>query len=203
MTDKSLTHKICTVCKLVKSHSEFMVRKEMLCGYDSSCNKCKSKKAINYSRTKDGLVTKIYCKQRTSSKVRNHAMPEYTLDELREWVFGQENFEELYLNWVESDYVKDLTPSIDRNDDYKPYSFNNITLMTWVENDKKGARDVINGTNNKRSKTVKKLSRDGILIETYYSMSRAFRETGISIGNISECCSGRRSHAGGFKWSYE
>ena len=38
---------------------------------------------------------------------------------------------------------------VDRLNDYKGYSFDNIQLMTWQENKDKGHRDCLNGINNK------------------------------------------------------
>ena len=199
MTDKDYTKK-CSLCKKVKPASEFGKRGAMTDGLKSRCNQCLSDKSITEMRTRKGLVTKIYCKQRTSSKVRNHPEPEYSLEELRIWIFGRENFNSLYFNWCQSGYDKKLTPSVDRLDDYLPYTLDNIRLVTWHENDKKGTSDIINGVNNKQSKSVIQLTRDGGFINQYYSLSNAYRETGISIGNISECCSGSRNHAGGFVW---
>ena len=42
-----------------------------------------------------------------------------------------------------------LAPSIDRKDDYKPYTFDNIQLTTWQQNKAKGHEDCKNGINNK------------------------------------------------------
>jgi hypothetical protein len=50
---------------------------------------------------------------------------------------GKNNFYELYNNWIDSGYKKSDKPSVDRIDDYKGYSFDNIQLMTWKENNKK------------------------------------------------------------------
>lgn len=37
---------------------------------------------------------------------------------------------------------------------------------------------------------------------TYESVSDAARQTGISNGNISQCCNGKRKSAGGFHWEF-
>jgi hypothetical protein len=44
------------------------------------------------------------------------------------------NFKVLYKNWVKSGYEKNFRPSVDRLDSTKGYSFDNIRLVTWKEN---------------------------------------------------------------------
>jgi len=44
--------------------------------------------------------------------------------------------------------------------------------------------------------------KDGIVVNTFKSLSHANRQTGIQISNISYCCSGARKNAGGFQWEY-
>ena len=48
---------------------------------------------------------------------------------------------DLFLKWQSSNYKRNLAPSIDRKDDTKGYSFENITVMTWKENDKKASEN--------------------------------------------------------------
>jgi hypothetical protein len=55
----------------------------------------------------------------------------------------------------------------------------------------------------KFSKPVIQLSNDGKKVNRFSSMLEAERATGISNGNISSACSGKRSTAGGYKWKYE
>ena len=87
-----------------------------------------------YKRTIDGLISRIYYSQKGSSKRREHNPPTYSKEQLHVWMTSQVNFNNLYINWVASGYKKDLVPSVDRLDDYKGYSFDNIQLMTWREN---------------------------------------------------------------------
>ncbi len=42
----------------------------------------------------------------------------------------------------------------------------------------------------------------GNLMNTFSSMSEASKATGISQGNISQCCNKKRNKAGGYKWSF-
>ena len=109
----------------------------------------------------------------------------------------------LWNNWIESNYDKMTKPSVDRLDDYKGYSLDNIQLMTWEENKAKGSRDRKNGVNNKKSKAVLQYDLQGNLIKEYYSIMQAERETKISNVSISRVCNGKRKTAGGFKWKYK
>lgn len=49
---------------------------------------------------------------------------------------------------------------------------------------------------------VAQLSADGELIAVFRSMAAAQKQTGISSGNISLCCAGKRPSAGGYQWQY-
>lgn len=161
------------------------------------------KRTLKYVRTKKGVVTKIYSGQSRSSKVRGDLSQNYSKEEFKGWLFSQKNWDGLYNNWVESGYQKDLKPSVDRKDDYLPYTLNNIQLMTWKENRMKYYRDAKNGKNNKQNKVVIQYDLDGNAIKEYYSASQASRELGINVSHIGEVCRGGRKTSGGFKWKYK
>lgn len=44
---------------------------------------------------------------------------------------------------------------------------------------------------------------DGKIIAEFFSTYEAERKTGIRRNNISECCSGKYKHAGGYQWKYK
>ena len=157
-------------------------------------------KALEKRRTRDGMISVIYQSQKQSSKRRCHSMPEYSLNELRGWIYNQDNFEKLYCDWVESNYDKYMKPSVDRLDDYKPYTISNIRLTTWRENDDKGSQDVKNGVNKKKYKKVR-LMEKGIVFD---AIKYAQEYVGCSSreGNIVKCCKGDRKTAYGYTWEY-
>jgi len=201
MSDTILT-KICSKCNELTPLTWYYKDKRTFDGLYSACKTCVHNHGYKFKKTKDGLVSKILGQQHTSSRYRGHAKPDYNIAELREWMYSQPHFDELYDNWVASGYKKDLIPSCDRLDDYKPYTLDNLQLITWKENNAKSHIDMRNGLNNKQSKAVNQLDMDGSFIKRHYSQSSAFRLTGIRGGNICSCCRGDRSHAGGFKWAY-
>ena len=167
------------------------------------CNECCDIRRRNHGRTKNGLITQIYSNQKRRSKIRNHpAPPSYTKEELKEWLYSQKRFHELFDQWKASGFKKDLFPSCDRLDDYKSYSLDNLRLVTWEENNRKGHEDRKAGLNNKGSKAVV-----GVHMETgerfqFYSISEASRKTSTNIGNISSSIEGKRKTAGGYVWEF-
>jgi hypothetical protein len=194
--------KKCNQCHIEKPHSEYSISRAAKDGMQYTCKFCDKKRKALHRRTKQGVIKTIYSTQRKSSKYRNHPLPTYSRSELKEWVFSQPIFHELFDRWAESGYDKWVKPSCDRLDDYKGYSLDNIQLMTWEENSIKGHQDRINGVNNKMSKAVSQYSMSGELVNTFYSQHHAERETGIKRQIINKCCSGKRNHAGGFVWKH-
>ena len=83
-------------------------------------------------------LTRVWMSQRHVSEKRGHQPPAYTKQELGEWIKSQPNFQELFDKYIESGFDSWLKPSVDRLDDNKGYSFDNIQLITWKENHDKG-----------------------------------------------------------------
>jgi len=156
-----------------------------------------------YMHTKDGLARRIYAEQKKSSKKRGHKMPAYTSNDLYEWLFSQKNFHHLYHLWEISNFDRMARPSVDRLDDYMPYAFSNIQLMTWQENFDKGHNDRKDGINNKQNKAVLQYSMDGEYLQEYYSTNNAGRCTLIKGQHIARAARGERRQAGGFVWEYK
>ena len=58
-------------------------------------------------------------------------------------------------------------------------------------------------TNGKHSKPVLQIDKNtGEVIREFPSTRDVQRQLGFSIGNISQCCNGKRKTCGGFKWRY-
>ena len=148
-------------------------------------------------------IRDIHFNQRNSSKRRGHPPPDYTIEELVDWCFKQPKYHALHDAWVLSGFIRLLAPSIDRIDDYKPYTLSNIQLMTASENLKKAFKDCAKGINTKRSKGVIQETLDGVYIATYPSLNFAGRAMGAVNGSdISGVCSNKANSAFGYKWRY-
>ena len=149
------------------------------------------------------MISKTYRGQRERSKYRGHNMPNYTREQLAKWMLSQSNFERLYNGWVKSGYKRNLCPSVDRIDSLKPYTLDNIRLVTCAENVKKSCEDMRNGLDPRIYVTpVKQLSLNGKFIQEYHSQGAAYRATGVPRSSIYHCLAQNRKHAGGYVWKY-
>ncbi len=195
--------KKCSICKVDKPITEFYKNKSKNDGFSTECKLCDKKRVKEYYQSYDGICARIYSCQKRACKVRVMDEPSYTKEEFINWLKSNKIFNELYKLWVLSDFDKKQKPSVDRLDDYKTYSFDNIQVLTWEQNDKKGHNDTIKGFNRKRLKAVLKYSKDGKFICEYYSIRQAERETDIKNSNITACCLGKKPTAGGFIWKHK
>lgn len=191
--------KTCSKCGIQKPKKMFYMESKNQDKLSRWCIDCHKK----YIHSVDGVITQIYSAQIKTSKKRNHNPPSYSKDILKLWITTNDKFLLLYNTWVSSNYNKDLKPSIDRIDDYKGYSIDNIQLMTWGENRIKGFKDRVNGINNKTNKKVAQFDNDDNLLNVFYSISDASRKTGIDKSSINKAANGKRQTAGGFKWKIE
>ncbi len=198
-----MTNKNCTQCGSKKLLSDFNRHSSRKSGYDDQCRSCVKIYKDSYNRSREGHLAKIYSSQKKSSKRRGHCAPSYSLKELKKWALGQFLYEKIFKEWIVSGYSRWEAPSVDRIDDYKPYTLNNIQLMKWNENFNKGMEDRKNGILNKLSLSVVQMTRDKEFIADHYSISSAQRITSIDKCHISKCCKGKRRTAGGFCWKYK
>ena len=125
--------KPCCFCKQRKSKNEFHKYKNRGDGLNSICKKCR---VIVKSRPRS-LARVIYGVQKRSSILRGHPLPDYDALWLTEWLMSRDNFKDMHTKWIESNMKSDLKPSVDRINPLKPYTKDNIQLVTWGENKKK------------------------------------------------------------------
>lgn len=150
---------------------------------------------------KEFQIRDIYHNQLRTSKKRRHPAPAYSVDDLKQWCLAQPLYHSLHAAWVASGFQRSLAPSVDRKDDYQPYSLNNIQLMEAGENLQKSFEDTFNGVLTKRSKGVIQRNLDGSFVAQYQSMNLAGRAVGAVNGAmISAVCKGKRQSAHGFLW---
>ena len=193
--------KKCAKCKIFLDVKYFSKNKSKFDGYGTECKVCCITINREYRRTKVGLIGQIYSHQKSKSRKRNYNPPSYTKQELVDWTLNQPKFHALFAEWKLSNYNVNLTPSVDRKNDYISYTINNIQIMTWEENSKKGGTDRFFGINRKPLKAVIQFAKDGVVITEFFSIAEAFRKTNIH--QISSCCLGKRKTAGGYIWKFK
>lgn len=178
--------KKCFKCGEVKPLSLFYKHKQMADGHLNKCKECTKKdvkgKDKIYEKTEKGVVRVIYKTQKRNNLLRGFGEMPYSKSELKEWLYIN-GFKDIFDKWVDSNYDKDLKPSVDRINNFKGYSFDNIKLTTWLCNRQNQCNDILNGvgTGGLRCKPVNKYDSKMNLIATYVSYSSAKRDVGYSI----------------------
>lgn len=194
---KIRTTKTCSHCSVTKPIEKFNRNSWSPDGYTYKCKQCK----LNEYRSLKGIAIHTHYRQRIESKIRGHNPPEYTRHELEQWFRDNKDWDRLYKQWVDSGFSRWYSVSVDRIDDYKTYSFDNIQLMSWKENKEKSCRDTKYGINTKRSDTIRQYDKyTNEFIGEYFSQAEAGRRTGIEQTAISRAVNGKSMSAGGFTW---
>lgn len=158
----------------------------------------------NWYKTVRGQVNRILSSQRYGSKKRGHPRPLYSVHELNEWLM-EHGFMDLYSAWVASDYDMLMTPSTDRLDDSKGYSFDNLRLVTWRENKERAYEDRKNNILvTSQNKKVNQLTKDGVYIRSFDSIESAACAVSGDATNILKVCQKRPSHLTSkrFRWEF-
>lgn len=202
ISDKEIEMKECNKCHKLKEETEFYRAKSNKPRRTLTCKDCVNSAFKLWAKTPKGLVSSMMRAQRSSSKKRGHLPPSYSFDELMAWLTSHPKFDEYYKAWEDSGYLKQLRPSIDRLDDYKGYSFDNIQLLSWEENLNKSHKDRRQGNNNKRNESIIQRKMDGKAVAVYYSIQSAARATNVHATHICKCCKGLLEHTDNFKWEY-
>ena len=152
-----------------------------------------------FRKTKKGVVCIIYSGQRASSRTRKQHPPEYTLEELRNWCLSQPHFHRLYEEWVVSGYKRNKKPSIDRINPNKGYSFDNIQLMTFYENNYKQGK--YERTHFHQYIKIVQKTLTGKIVRIWEGINPTAKQLGISRYSLRDALDGRSKTCLGYKWS--
>ena len=204
--------KVCIKCQEFKHLSEFKLNAKGTPVFKANgevritniCWGCRSLQKKSTYLTLEGKLRYIYKHQIKNSKSRGHNPPEYSEQELVNKFIHSPNYIKLYNTWKSSGFKPELAPSIDRKEDFKEYSFDNITLMTWQKNNFKEYAKHKSGTSvNEDLKPVWQYTMEGIYVNDYISQNEAARQVNsVTQQTISLCCKQEIKSSGGFRWFY-
>jgi len=154
-----------------------------------------------YRQTEKCLFTRIYATQKRNSKNRGHNPPSYTKEEMVDFILSQNNFKDLFREYKESGFVKYYAPSLDRIENDKGYTLDNLNLSTFRANLQENGRHSKEGLI--ACKRVSMYKKSGEFIKTFLSGTIAEKETKVNKYNIYSCCANKLRSAGGFVWRYD
>lgn len=195
--------KVCRDCKETKVIADYYSDSSKRDGHATICKACDLRIKRDFGRTKKGLIQKMYRNQISSSEKRGHGVIGYSREQLSCWLMENDNFHKLFDEWADSGFIKDKTPSIDRIDNSIGYSFDNIQLMTWLENKEKGHKDSMT---ERLSTGIPKrpvaIFKDGEFLSVTLSVREADRLTGVHNGNIPRMIKEGGVSKKGFSFKY-
>jgi hypothetical protein len=166
---------------------------------------------LAYEELRKKFVETKYRSQVWLSKKRKDPAPAYTKEELLNNAVNDQTFCELFNEYILSGFDTEKSPSFDRKDAKKPYTFDNCEWVTWEENNRRAKQDRREGKC-KANKAVDQFTLNGEFVASYASIAIAERQTGISCSLISRCRVGhdynldkngnnvKCRQAGGFIW---
>lgn len=194
--------KQCTACGKAKPRLAFGRSSKTTDGRKHICKECARQQSVDYYRTVGGVINSLYTRHTLGAVKRNIEPATYTKLQLGFWLLSQRKFLRIMESWKASGFDRTMAPSVDRLDDYKGYTLDNIQLMTWGENKAKGHTDCFMGVNNKRSSAVLMCGEGNTIINSFKSIQAAARATGLQATKICACCKGRKKTTGGYIWKY-
>ena len=151
-----------------------------------------------FRKTRKGVLTNLYQKMKQRNIAKGFGTLQFSLKDIQNIFLNDEKYQTLFNEWVVSGYTYYKKPSIDRKNPDYGYSLDNIQIMSWEDNRRKGDLE-----NSKRITTaIIMCDFEGNIIKEFNSVKQAVNETGLSQGNIVMCCQGKRRHTGGYVFKY-
>lgn len=179
--------KVCKGCEVRKDLTEFYTNKGKPMGKCKTCVKTAVKAnsvsvGDSYTSSEKGVIRVIYKTQKRNQKLRGHGELPYTKAELSVWLY-ENDFLNLYNNWISSGKQKDTKPSVDRIDSLLPYEFGNMRLVTWKENREAQYKDTLTGEGSSglQCSRLRQISSSGCVMEEYTSYQEVRRLLGYCV----------------------
>lgn len=150
-----------------------------------------------------------YSEMKSRVKRKNFNEIQFTINEFLQWIMNNDNYKKIYSNYLDNNKDRNLCPSVDRLDDYKTYSIDNIRLVTWRENNDKYNSDRLIGKNTKQSKPVMSICIYTGKKNEYHSAHYASQQTKTDRSSINRSCRTNsknpinKSRSGSFIWIFQ
>lgn len=151
-------------------------------------------------------ITKVYGRMKRDNKGKFNLELPFSKEEFSIWI-NQTNILQLLEQYKISNFDKNKCPSIDRIDDYKSYTFDNIQLLTWEENNTKGRMSSKNKEQCSQmakyvwSKKVAQMDKDYNIIAFFKSTHEVNRILGFDSSLIARACRENKISKG-YRWKY-
>jgi len=123
------------------------------------------------------FLKKIYWNQVHNSRRYNRPDPSYSFEEFVEQFEKDEVFQAHFKKWLDTNSKWDR-PSFDRIDESKPYSMDNIQVMSWRENFER-ANGVLRSV---------KIMKGGEVIKRFDCYNQAAKYLGVKRTSLREAC---------------
>ena len=182
--------KVCKKCGENKVLWEFYAMKLNTDGKSGKCKECikkdvkrnSEKVGDKYDSSEKGVIRVVYKTMKRHNKLRGFGEMPFSKEDFSSWLYNN-NFKNLYDNWIKSDKDSRSKPSVDRLDDFKGYQFDNMSLVTWQDNKDHQTKDILTGvgTSGARCSNIGKYDLHGNLIKTYVSYQEVRREEGYCV----------------------
>ena len=164
----------------------------------SMCQNCwhKVKRKTNKDFWLSTRYTEIVqrCTNPNNVRTNNYNGLEYcTREEFKSKFINDSQFLYTFEQWAIRNYDILYSPSIDRIDNTKGYTLDNIQVLTHSDNSSKDQERV----------AVNCYTKEGVFIRTFESQAQAEEMLdNVYQANVWKCCNGLRKTAGGYRFEY-
>lgn len=185
----------CNKCGEIKHSSHFS-------GKSLVCKPCIVIRNREYYRTEKGFITNAFNSCKRNSAARGHVPPNFTKEELGNWL-RKANLVQMLADWQQANWNPHLKPSIDRFDSNLPYTFDNMRLLTWAQNNAEAYEERKTRRSTKQSVKVVQYTLTGEFVASYISIAQAARDNNFCRTYINSCVNGKYPNAHGYLWRKE